>query len=436
MGLIAAAAGAASGVMADQWKEYFYCDALSADVLAVKAQKRVSRRSSNKHSTENIITNGSVIAVADGQCMLIVEQGKIVDVCAEPGEYTYDTTTEPSLMTGGLKISNIKAVMGSIGKRFTFGGQAAMDQRVYYINTREIMGNKYGTASPVPFRVVDRNAALDIDISIRCFGEYSYRIVNPLMFYTNVCANVSGAYDRSQLDGQMKADILTNLQAAFARISELGVRYSAIPGHTTEIRDALNQLLSKDWGEKRGIEIVSFGVNSVKASEEDEKLIKDAQRRASFRDPGMGVARMMEASANAMEAAASNTATGPAMAFMNMNAAMNAASNMNVQNLYGILGQQQPQQAQTPAANGWKCPACGSMATGKFCPECGTKKPEESADWKCPTCGTMNTGKFCLECGTKKPAAMPTQCSKCGWKVEDPANPPRFCPECGAPFGK
>lgn len=463
MGLIAAAAASVSSVMGDQWKEYFYCEALSADVLAVKGQKRVSKRSSNKHGTDNIISNGSVIAVADGQCMLIVEQGKIVDVCAEPGEYTYDTTTEPSLMTGGLKISNIKAVMANIGKRFTFGGQAAMDQRVYYVNTKEIMGNKYGTASPVPFRVVDRNCALDVDISIRCFGEYSYRIVNPLMFYVNVCANFSDEYHRSNLDSQMKSDILTNLQAAFARISEMGVRYSALPGHTTEIRDALNELLSKDWAEKRGIEIVSFGVNSVKASEEDEKVIKDAQRRAMLKDAGMGAARYLEAQANAMEAAASNTATGPAMGFMNMNAAINAGGGLNLKNLYGAVTQQKAQQA--PAADGWTCPTCGKTATGKFCPECGTKKPAPKAvggwtcptcgktatgkfcpecgtkkpeenGWKCASCGTMNTGKFCLECGAKKPAGVPQyKCDKCGWIPEDPANPPRFCPECGDPFG-
>ena len=169
MGLIKAAMGAASGVMGDQWKEYFYCDALPAEVLAVKGQKRTNGRSANRHGSENVISDGSVIAVADGQCVLIVEQGKVVDLCAEPGEYTYSTGTQPSLLSGGLK--NIDSVFAELGKRFSFGGQAGSDQRIYYINTRELTGNKYGTPNPVPFRVVDQRAGIDIDIGIRCFGR-------------------------------------------------------------------------------------------------------------------------------------------------------------------------------------------------------------------------------------------------------------------------
>ena len=194
MGLVKAAISAASGVMADQWKEYFYCDALPADVLAVKGQKRTDRRSSNKHGSENIISDGSIVAVADGQCALIVEQGKVVELCAEPGEYTYSTGTQPSLFSGGLK--NIDDAFAEMGKRIGFGGQTAADQRLYYINTKELVGNKYGTPNPVPFRVVDQRAGIDIDIAIRCFGEYSYRIVNPILFYTNVCGNVENEYTR------------------------------------------------------------------------------------------------------------------------------------------------------------------------------------------------------------------------------------------------
>ena len=175
MGLIKAIAGAAGGVMADQWKEYFYCEAMPANILATKGHKKVTGRSSNYKGDENIITNGSMIAVADGQCMLIVEQGKVVEVCAEPGEYTYSTGTQPSLLSGGLK--DIDGVFAEMGKRFGFGGQAAADQRIYYINTKELVGNKYGTPNPVPFRVVDQRAGIDLDIAIRCFGEYSYRIV-------------------------------------------------------------------------------------------------------------------------------------------------------------------------------------------------------------------------------------------------------------------
>ena len=233
MGLIKAIAGAAGGVMADQWKEYFYCEAMPANILATKGHKKVTGRSSNYKGDENIITNGSMIAVADGQCMLIVEQGKVVEVCAEPGEFLYDSSTEPSIFSGKLG-DGIGDVFRNIGKRFTFGGEAPKDQRVYYFNTKELIGNKYGTASPVPFRVVDQRAAIDIDVGIRCFGEYSYHIANPLLFYTNVCGNVSEDYDRSNLDSQLKTELLTALQPAFAKISEMGIRYSALPGHTVE----------------------------------------------------------------------------------------------------------------------------------------------------------------------------------------------------------
>ena len=314
MGLIKAGFGAVGGVLADQWKEYIYCDALPADVLAVKGSKRTSSRSSNKKGFENVISHGSVVAVADGQCMIIVEQGKVVDICAEPGEYVYDRNTEPSLFTGKLSQS-IPAVFANIGKRFGFGGEAPMDQRVYYFNTKELVGNKYGTPSPVPFRVVDRNIGLDMDISIRCFGEYSYRITNPILFYTNVCGNVDYAYNRDNIDGQLKTELLTALQPAFAKISALGIRYSALPGHTMELANALNEVLSAKWAQLRGVEIVSFGVSSVKASEEDEKMIKELQRNAAFRDPNMAAAHLVGAQAAAMQAAAANDGAGPAMAF-------------------------------------------------------------------------------------------------------------------------
>lgn len=428
MGLIRAALGSAGGVLADQWKDYFYCDALEADVIAAKGQRRTSKRSSNRRGFENIITSGSVIAVADGQCMLIVEQGKVVDICAEPGEYTYDAETEPSVFCGDLS-RNIPAVLKNIGKRFTFGGEAPMDQRIYYFNTKELIGNKYGTPSPVPFRVVDANVGLDLDISIRCFGEYSYRVSNPVLFYTNVCGNVEDVYRRGDLDGQLKSELLTALQPAFARISAMGVRYSALPGHTAEIAAALNDILSEKWLELRGVEIVSFGVSSVKASEEDEQMIKELQRNAAFRNPTMAAAHLVGAQAAAMQGAAANEGTGSAMAFMGMNMAQGAGG-VNAQQLFQ-MGQQTA--AQQPASSGWTC-ACGHAGnTGKFCTECGAPRP--AAGWVCPSCGAVNKGKFCSECGARKPAGLPQyRCDKCGWEPEDPAHPPKFCPECGDPF--
>lgn len=405
MGLIKAALGSAGGVLADQWKEYFYCESMPADVLVTKAHKKVSGRSSNRHGSENIISNGSVIAVSDGQCMLIVEQGKVVDVCAEPGEYTYDTSSEPSIFCGGLG-KGVKEAFQQIGKRFTFGGEPPKDQRVYFVNTKELVGNKYGTPNPVPFRVVDMNIGLDMDITIKCFGEYSYQIANPVLFYTNVCGNVEQDYTRDEIDGQLKSELMTALQPAFARISEMGIRYSALPGHTQELSDVLNKVLSDKWDNLRGIRIVSLGVSSVKASEEDEAMIKELQRNAVFRNPTMAAAQMVGAQASAMQSAASNQKTGPAMAFAAMNMAANVGG-ANAQNLFA-MGQQQAapqmqpqyqQPSQTAPKTEWTC-ACGAVNTGKFCSECGSPRP--AGPWTC-SCGTVNTGKFCQECGKPRP---------------------------------
>ncbi|MBQ0059165.1 MAG: SPFH domain-containing protein [Lachnospiraceae bacterium] len=440
MGLISAALGAASGVLADQWKEYFYCDAIDPQILVVKGQKRTSGRSTNTKGSDNIITKGSVIAVADGQCMIIVDNGKVTEICAEPGEFVYDSSTEPSIFSGSLG-EGIKESFANFGKRFTFGGEPPKDQRVYYFNTKELPGNKYGTANPVPFRVVDRNIGLDIDISVKCFGEYSYHIIDPILFYTNVCNNVADDYRRSQIDSQLKTELLTALQPAFARISEMGIRYSALPGHTTELADALNAELSAKWRNLRGIEIVSFGVSSIKADEEDEKMIKELQRNAVFRDANMGAAQMVGATSAAMQAAASNTA-GAMTGFMGMGMAQNAGG-MNIQNMYAMGAQQQaaaqaaaPAPAPAaPAADAWTC-SCGATVSGNFCPECGAKKPAPVAadGWTC-SCGAVNKGKFCSNCGAKKPAGVPQyKCDKCGWEPEDKTNPPKFCPECGDPF--
>ena len=433
MGLIQAGLSAVNSVLADQWKEYFYCEALDTETLVVKGRKKNTGKS-NK-GNDNVISNGSVVAVADGQCMIIVDNGKIAELCAEPGEFRYDASSEPSVFAGDLG-SAVKETFKVLGKRFTFGGEIPKDQRVYYFNTKEIVGNKYGTPSPVPFRVVDQRAGIDIDIAIRCFGEYSYRVSNPILFYTNVCGNVQNAYTRSQLDNQLKTELLTALQPAFAKISEMGIRYSALPAHTGEIADALNDVLSAKWRDLRGLEIVSFGVSSVKANEEDEKLIKEMQRNAAFRDPTMAAAHLVGAQAAAMQGAASN-AGGAAVGFMGMNMAAQTGG-MNAAALYG-MGAQQPAQAapaaaSAPAKETWTCPGCGKQAFGKFCTECGTKKPAPDG-WTCPSCGAVNKGKFCAECGAKKPAAAPLyKCDKCGWEPEDPTHPPKFCPECGDPF--
>ena len=435
MGLISAITEAGRSALADSWREYFYCDALPADVLLTKSESRKNKNSTNTKGSDNIISNGSIIAVADGQCMLIVEQGKVVEVCATPGEFVWDSSTEPSIFYGNLGES-IKNSFAQIGKRFTFGGDVAMDQRVYYVNTKEIPGNKYGTANPVPFRVVDKNIGLDIDIAIRCHGEYSYKITDPVLFYTNVTANVTSEYRRDQIDSQLKSELMTYLQPAFARVSEMGVRYSALMAHTKEIAEALNEEMSDKWSGLRGISVVSFGVSSATASEEDEQMIKDLQKNAVLRDPGMAAATLTAAQAEAMKSAAANESTGPMMAFAGMNMA-NMAGGMNANNLFGMAAAQQaaaPQPQAQAAVAGWTC-SCGKTGnTGKFCSECGKPQPADALGWTC-SCGTLNKGKFCSNCGAKKPEGAPVyKCDKCGWEPEDINNIPKFCPECGDPF--
>lgn len=471
MGLIKATKAAVGGVLADQWKEFFYCDAMPPNVLAVQGKKKVSGRSSNTNGSDNVISDGSIVTLADGQCLMIVSQGRVVEFTDKPGEYTFDAAGEPTIFAGSFGRSVLDTIK-SMGQRVAFGGEAPKDHRVYYFNTKELIGNKYGTPNPVPFRVVDQNIGLDVDISIRCFGEYSYRIMNPPLFYKNVCGNFTGIFRRESLDDQLKSELMTALQPAFAKISAMGIRYSALPGHTIELAEALNEILSRKWRETRGLEIGEVGVSSVKASEEDENMIKELQRNATFRNPNMAAAHLVSAQAEAMQAAASNKNAGPAMAFMGMNMAANAGG-MNGQNLFQMG--QQPQYQQTapapapaaapepasddswtcscgavvkgnfctqcgskkpepkPAADSWTC-SCGAVATGKFCSQCGAKRPEAPVGWTC-SCGAVNKGKFCSECGAKKPADAPLyRCDKCGWEPEDPKNPPRFCPECGDPF--
>ncbi len=429
MGLIKAAMGAVGGTLADQWKEFFYCDALEQDVLVVKGQKRINSRSSNTKGNDNIISNGSGIVVADGQCMIIVEQGKIVEVCAEPGQFTYDSSTEPSIFSGNLGKS-IADTFRTVGKRFTYGGDTGKDQRVYYFNVKEIMDNKFGTPNPIPFRVVDSRLGLDVDVSIRCSGVYSYMIADPLLFYTKVCGNVERAYTRDEIEKQLKTEFISALQPAFGKLSELELRPNQIVSHNTELEEAMNFALSTKWGKLRGLKVVSIALGSVSLPPEDAEMIKQLQRTAVLQNPNMAGATLAGAQADAMRTAAGNAA-GVMNGFVGMGMAMNAGG-MNAQNLFA-MGQQAAAPAPSAApAGGWTC-TCGAVSTGKFCPECGAPKPANDG-WTC-ACGTVNKGKFCQNCGAKKPEGTPVYlCDKCGWEPEDPAHPPKFCPECGDLF--
>lgn len=405
MGLLRVGINVAKDVLADQWREYFYCDSMAADVLMKKGTKRQTKKSFNTKGSDDLITNGSVIAVNEGQCMIIVDQGAIVEVCAEAGEFVYDSSTEPTIFYGKLSKS-ISDTLKQFGRRFTFGADTGTDQRVYFFNTKEILGNKYGTASPVPFRVVDQNIGLDMDIAIRCHGEFAYRLTDPILFYKNICGNVAGEYTRDKIDSQLRTEMLTALQPALGRISMMGVRYSEIPVHTMELTAALNEVLAQNWKNRYGIEVSSIGVSSVTASEEDEQRIKQLQQTAVFRNPGMAASMLAGAQAEAMKAAAANTSTGPMMAFAGMNMAAQTggfqAGNLFAMDQQNTMARQQGQPSTQAGSQStsWTC-TCGAVNTGKFCSECGSPKPQPS-EWMC-TCGTVNKGKFCSECGKPRP---------------------------------
>ncbi len=438
MGLIKAAINAVSGSLADQYKEYIYCESLSNDILAAKGHKRVGSRGTNK-GDDNIITDGSAIAVNEGQCALVVVDGKVSEVAAEAGVFEFKSAVSPSVFSGNLGDS-IMNTLKDIGSRITYGGQAGHDQRVYYVNIKEIMGNRYGTVNPIPFRVVDNNIGLDVDVSLRCNGEYSYRITNPVLFYTNVCGNFGETFNRSNIDSMLKAEILTALQPALGKISEQGVRPSMLPSKAVEISDALNEALSEKWGKLRGMVVASFAMNPPTLPKEDQEMITNLQRTAVMRNPNMAAATLVEAQASAMKTAAGNQG-GAMMGFMGMNMAQQQGG-LNAQSLYQMGAQQQAQQAAQPApapqaapaqGGAWTC-ECGTSNTGKFCANCGKPKPAQADGWTC-SCGTVNKGKFCQNCGKPRPSGAPVyRCDKCGWKPEDPAHPPKFCPECGDPF--
>ena len=477
MGLIKAAAGALGGVLADQWKEFFYCDALPNDVLMRKGQKQISGRSSNTKGNDNIISNGSGIAVADGQCMIIVEQGRIVEVCAEPGEFTYNNSTEPSIFSGKFGDS-LKDSFKTFGKRFTYGGDTAKDQRVYYFNTKEILDNKFGTANPIIFEVVNKRINMSRTVQVRCNGVYTYIITDPLLFYTRLCGNVADEFTRDKIDAQLKTEFVDALQPAFGALAEQELRPAQIPAKANELKAAMNEALKQEWIENRGISVGKIALNPITLTDSDMKKINEMEDAASVgSNPFMMAGRMTNATADAMQTAAGNSA-GAMTGFMGMGmVGMGQAGGFGAaQNLYNMgqqqaaqqqAAQQQPTVLQTQAppqntadqwtcqcgatvsgkfcpecgakkpepvqADAWKC-SCGATVTGKFCPECGSPKPAEQEGWIC-TCGAVNKGKFCPNCGAKKPEGAPLyRCDKCGWQPEDPHNPPKFCPECGDAF--
>ena len=439
MGLIKAIIGSAIGTIADEWLEYIYCDSMPGDVLMKKGQARVGAYSGNTGGDSNIISDGSKIAINEGQCMLIVENGRIVDFSSEPGGYIYNTGTEPSMFDNseyGLRDSFQK-----MGKRFMSGGQAMNDQRVYFINKKEIMDNRIG-AGKIPFR----DGEFNLTLMLKAFGTYSFRIVDPIVFYTNVCANVSDEFLKESIEKQLRAELQSALLPVLGSLAAQRIRYDEIPLKTDEIVKGLNAQLGDAWRAKRGLAIDTLVINNVVPDDSSIQKIRELQESSIYANQtSMLGARIGAAQANAMQDAANNS-NGAMTGFMGMNMAMGGGginANALLQPQQGYSNQQQMQDAptqqpvqqtvvigQSMEPNYWTC-SCGAKNALLYCQECGKKKPDMPKPWKCE-CGQENTKKFCGACGRPKPKRY--ICDKCGYELDPAAKPPKFCPQCGDPI--
>ena len=416
MGLISAAVSSVSGVLSDSWKEVIEPDDMSDSTLLVKGV--AVKKGSNKKGTDNYVSNGSVIHVYPNTLMLLMDGGKIVDYSAQEGYYEVNNSSAPSIFTGELKDS-----VKETWKRFQFGGVPSQKQYVYYINTAEIKGIKFGTRNPVNYFDNFYNA----ELFLRAHGSYSIKITDPIKFFTEFAPKGTDRIEIKDLSEQLFNEFMDALQSAINQMSVDGVRISAITSKSRELSKYMADVLDADWNDLRGIEVCSVGLASISYDDESKALINMRNKGAMMSDPTIREGFVQSSVAQGMQAAGSNT-SGAANAFMGMGMGMNAAggfmSAASQTNAAQMAQQQAAQQAaqQNQAANGWKC-SCGTVNTGNFCSGCGSKKPENTS-WTC-SCGTTNTGRFCSNCGSPKPAGE-WVCS-CGTK-----NTGNFCSGCGA----
>lgn len=458
MGILKAALTAATSTMADQWLEFYSCESMPAEALVVRAKKQTGKRSSNTKGSENVISDGSKIIVHEGQAMIMVEQGMITEIATEAGVYTYNSGESPSIFSSSLG-RGIIDTFKEMWERMKFGGDAAKDQRIYYFNMKDILNNTFGTTNPVPFRMHYEDLGRPFTVNVKCNGTYTFRICDPVLFYTHVCGNVTNVYDRQSLDMQIRSEFIDALIPSFAELAAKGIRYEQLAGGNAQVKEAIKNSLVSNWEHNRGILLTGVYINSSTIPDSDLKKIQEYEDKAWLRDPANAATLLAEAQAEAMKTAAGNSG-GAAMGFFGMNLASQAGG-MSAQNLYAMGAAQQAAAQQQAAnnANTWKC-QCGTENTGKFCNNCGSAKPAPAGSWKCKcgaentgkfcadcgtpkpaedgwncSCGAVNKGKFCAECGKPKPAGAPLyRCDKCGWEPADPFNPPKFCAECGDPF--
>ena len=413
MGLIKAALAAGSSSLADLWLDYIYCERMEDNVLMRKGTAK--KGGSNTKGTENIITNGSKIVVGEDQFLIVVSDGKIVDFTAEAGYYTFDQGTEPSMFYGGFGKGLIESFK-KFGERFTTGGIAPHDQRVYFVNTRHIKGNKFGTSTPIPFR----DSEFGMTVDIRCYGEYVMQVTDPLAFYHTYGGNIEEDY---VIDDNFKdtflADFLQALQPALAKVAMQKISYDMLPGAVTEISAAVKECLDSTWG-SQGINVIRVSIASATPTDESADAIKAAQGdRLYAMNPAMQGARANAAASEAIKTAAGNEGgamngfvgmgminQGGAMFGANMSSQSQAQNQMTEMNVVGG-GVKEPsennEQNSNESIDGVKCPNCGAMITKNFCTECGAKRPEIPAEKFCTNCGNKvdSSAKFCMNCGSK-----------------------------------
>ncbi|HFI0113797.1 TPA: SPFH domain-containing protein [Streptococcus suis] len=315
MGLIKATMDSVSGVFGDQWKEYFYCDSLPSTVLIKKGL------STGTTHEDNIIANGSIIAVNHGQCALIIEDGEIIDIVSEPGQFIWDSSTSPCIFTGNLKDS-VRESFREVYKRVQFHGTTAKDQRIYFINLKLIENNLFGTQSPIAFRFVDISINADFDLHIQCRGRFSYQIIDPIKFYSNIAGNVEDVYHSNDIFEQLRAEFMNSFGISLSSISSIGMRPSELLKYTNVIVNEMNSNMRESWANLRGIKLISIAFESINLPDEEQKMLTNLQEKRAYSAHDVALGHFNQARGDALKMAASNE-NGNILAFAGIDIAMN-----------------------------------------------------------------------------------------------------------------
>ena len=417
MGLIRAIGGAIGSTMKDQWLDLIKCDNMDMDTLMVKQTTKSGQ-----------ISKGSRIIVAPGQAVVIYDSGAVLDASAEEGVYTFDQSSSPSFFGG-----QFGPVFKEMWQRFTYGGTPAKEQAVFFFNIKEILDNKFGTATPIMFQdwkhpsYTEDGQKDGTYMNIRCYGKYTFQLDDMGVFMRNH-AGTGNIIKKDAITEQMRSEVIAALQSI---INELGsgaepIGALELPSKTQKMKEIMDARVFDAPIRARGVRLLSFTIESVSLDEESKEFLRQYQTGGSGNLARGSMLGTMRAAAE-NEGGAGTGFMGIGMAGMGFGTGGNMMGTM-----VPPQQQQQQQQAtqqQAPQAQGVPCPKCGTPITGKFCPECGTPAPAPKKAKKCPKCGTETTGKFCPECGTPIPADEgPKHCTNCGAEVTG-----KFCPECGTP---